>query len=605
MGALTNKVYAYKYRSWELLSYETIDLSNSLGTPIIIQMQENKPIRILPLIKKAEKNDFITNDTRFSLDVEFNNRLTKLQKCFYYKKDNTLTSIFLPINSSVYNIQRNENLQIITGNRIDKETLIFIKNFLNNLNIPLHSINDLNNADFRSSYLFLNFENKLKVCDSLILLGCDLSLEEPLLELKLRQYFLDYNIPIYALGNVRTQILKSISLGKTVFDFLNLNLGKNNICNKLLNLKNPLIIIGREFFSNINSNLLLTSIKKIFKSHLLFNTKFNLFKLNFSVINYIKSMNYNSYSNIIYNLHNSNTLFNNILNLEQNISNINAFELGVNLTKYFKYKKLSLMNNNYNYYSRILYLINVDTIKVKKNIYKNIIYQGSHSDLGVSQADIIIPSVTSEATEGLYLDIFGNNHYIKKIYQKLSNIKLQGYYLYKFFYSIFSSTTKKYLKEIYTDIYSQMQYKHFRYILLNKYNNIISMKNYFSLNLFKFHTKIEHFENIIRIQKSEFEKTTNIELYKYLYIPKINIKKKYINKYSLLFLNLYIKQKQNIWDSYLYIENNKDKNYSIISKRNIKNNLINYMLNDNIKRSSLYVTLGWLRFTETKNNFKL
>ena len=118
MGALTSKVYAFKYRSWDLISHESIDLSTSLATPILIQMQENKPIRILPLIKKAEQDDFITNDTRYSYDSEYNNRIIKLQKSFLYRTKDNMKNLFLPTTISSFTLAKNDDMQILTGNKI-------------------------------------------------------------------------------------------------------------------------------------------------------------------------------------------------------------------------------------------------------------------------------------------------------------------------------------------------------------------------------------------------------------------------------------------------------------------------------------------------------
>jgi len=57
LGALTSKPYAFKARSWELRSTESIDLFDSLCSNIRIDIRGSEIMRILPI-----NNDLINEE---------------------------------------------------------------------------------------------------------------------------------------------------------------------------------------------------------------------------------------------------------------------------------------------------------------------------------------------------------------------------------------------------------------------------------------------------------------------------------------------------------------------------------------------------------------
>jgi len=48
VGALTSKPYSFKVRPWELSNVETIDLTDGLGSSIIVDVKKDRIVRILP-----------------------------------------------------------------------------------------------------------------------------------------------------------------------------------------------------------------------------------------------------------------------------------------------------------------------------------------------------------------------------------------------------------------------------------------------------------------------------------------------------------------------------------------------------------------------------
>ncbi|PCI24064.1 MAG: NADH dehydrogenase (quinone) subunit G [SAR324 cluster bacterium] len=68
VGALTSKPYAFVARPWEINSTETIDLSDSIGSNIRVDVKETEILRILPLQNDSLNDEWISDKTRFSFD---------------------------------------------------------------------------------------------------------------------------------------------------------------------------------------------------------------------------------------------------------------------------------------------------------------------------------------------------------------------------------------------------------------------------------------------------------------------------------------------------------------------------------------------------------
>jgi len=75
VGALTSKPYAFKTRPWELRSTESIDLTDSLGSQILVNYKESSILRILPKTNTYLNGNLISDTTRFSYDALENNRV--------------------------------------------------------------------------------------------------------------------------------------------------------------------------------------------------------------------------------------------------------------------------------------------------------------------------------------------------------------------------------------------------------------------------------------------------------------------------------------------------------------------------------------------------
>lgn len=78
VGALTSKPFRYTARNWELSRRKSVSPHDSLGANIIVQVKNNKVMRVLPLENEAINECWITDKDRFSYEgLNCEERLTK------------------------------------------------------------------------------------------------------------------------------------------------------------------------------------------------------------------------------------------------------------------------------------------------------------------------------------------------------------------------------------------------------------------------------------------------------------------------------------------------------------------------------------------------
>ncbi len=75
VGALTSKPFSYSSRPWELTSFESVDVFDSMASSIRIDIRGNYLVRILPGVNKDTNEDWITDKIRFIYDGLTNQRI--------------------------------------------------------------------------------------------------------------------------------------------------------------------------------------------------------------------------------------------------------------------------------------------------------------------------------------------------------------------------------------------------------------------------------------------------------------------------------------------------------------------------------------------------
>ena len=181
----------------------------------------------------------------------------------------------------------------MVGSILSIEECFFFSYFLKNygLNNFLINNNIYNlNTDLPTFYEFNSSLKNIEKSDLIFLIGINPKIESSMLNLKLRKHYFNQEIPIYLIGSFVDLSYPIIHLGNSLKTLLQIIEGKNSFCKNLRKSKNPLIIIGTEFTSRVDSltiqNLLRFLSKKnffLFKDYM-FNL--NIVHLNITQSNY-------------------------------------------------------------------------------------------------------------------------------------------------------------------------------------------------------------------------------------------------------------------------------------------------------------------------------
>lgn len=284
VGALTSMPFAFTTRAWKLLSIRSIDILDSIGSSIRVDIFNNKVMRILPSLDGLTNDEWITNKTRFSYDslniqrlnfpkISFNNKFIIISwsiALYFYLKN-------------IYKFKKSY-LQSIVGPFFDLEAASSLKQFFTsfgccNYNYYENSMNN-NFHDFRFIFLLNKTLLDLENLNNLFFIGTNLRMELPLLNIRIRKNYLEKNnnlnlysfglaldyltYPVLNLGNSMKSILLFIeskfNLNYLIYfyDFININYSN------IFYIKNLYFFIGMSILNRIDSNNILFGFLKLF-----------------------------------------------------------------------------------------------------------------------------------------------------------------------------------------------------------------------------------------------------------------------------------------------------------------------------------------------------
>nr|YP_009178799.1 NADH dehydrogenase subunit 11 [Peronospora tabacina]ALJ78414.1 NADH dehydrogenase subunit 11 [Peronospora tabacina]ALJ78461.1 NADH dehydrogenase subunit 11 [Peronospora tabacina] len=362
VGALTSKPYAFKARSWELKKKEGIDILDSLGSNIKIDIFNNEIVRILPKTNFNINKEWISNKTRYFFDS------LKYQRLKYpLLKDNENNfykiSWLKALNIINKKLIKTDSAQIksIIGNLTDFESLFLLKKNLNKLGILninyesfLNKKNIKINSDLTSNFLFNNTLKSIEESDLCLVIGSDIRKEGSILNIHLINRLKKGNFKIAYVGNKINFTYPIQHLGLTFKTLINIFLGKHFFCKDLKKSKKPLIFIGENILNQKNGFYFLSKLKNL-----------SIFKNNINFFNSQTSL-------------------------------INFFEITFP------------QSNNFLNESKLYYLFNTNLqqkLKISKNSF--VIYQGHHFTKDAQNSNLILPGLTFLEKKGLYINSEG------------------------------------------------------------------------------------------------------------------------------------------------------------------------------------------------------
>jgi len=263
VGALTSKPYAFTARPWELRKEPSIDALDSSGSNISIEFKETEVVRILPRYSREINNEWISDKIRFSYDSLKRLRITKA----YLKIKNNFTDLSLVIIIDLIKkaLKKNKTLIIIQPN-LDNKSL-FLLAFLNTIsNVKVRVLGPLLKGMQLTNFSFTNINN----ADACFLIGANLKVENPILQIRVRAQFLKGN---FLISNFGAPYLTNTSINfvcLTPTGFVNVCSGKSNLQQIISCYRKPLFFFGKMSLNRFYIGELINCIRKANKNALFF-----------------------------------------------------------------------------------------------------------------------------------------------------------------------------------------------------------------------------------------------------------------------------------------------------------------------------------------------
>jgi hypothetical protein len=199
MGALTNKVYAFRARPWELKRTYTHDFLSPMADPIAVDSHVSQVVRILPMVSNRNEQ-WISDRIRFVHDGLTKQRLTTT----LYRP--SLSQKFVPVsNTSSLQLllKQATTIHTIVGRYVDYEQLSSAKHIaLSTGSASFATDTPMLTPDLLYQPPIELFNMLLSRNTCFLLIEADLRINYPVLEAKLRMAKEKGQIMVYTVGTV-------------------------------------------------------------------------------------------------------------------------------------------------------------------------------------------------------------------------------------------------------------------------------------------------------------------------------------------------------------------------------------------------------------------
>jgi NADH-quinone oxidoreductase chain G len=397
VGALTSKPYSFTARPWELESFETIDIFDSFGARIKVDIRGREVMRIQPSLRESLNEDWITDKVRFCYDG------LKLQRILQpmVKKSN----FFLNCNWSdaidyiggvfdeyyqnwefgrltLINITE-FRLAVFHGSLVDLNTVAMVRNFLFTIysfdaNRPyerrrpffLYQRPFFFNADFFENFTFGASYKHFDLIDFILAVNINLRLESPLLNLKIKRLHQKTNLIVCSVGYLTNLSFECFNLGNDLSSFINILKGRNVICKNIIKSKHSMLLFGEKFFYN---------------------------KLGFEIFNHF----YNLFKQI-FNYKNAPKFFFQVMPFSVGLLHSLASSVNRSLKNISSFQKRTV-------HHYLCLLLSTDDIQENFNFLQKdfIVYVGHNGDASLNNADLILPVVNYLEKKSTYINMEG------------------------------------------------------------------------------------------------------------------------------------------------------------------------------------------------------
>lgn len=372
VGALTSKPYAFTARPWELDKCESIDVSDAVGSNIMLHSRGREVMRVLPRLNEDINEEWIHDKARFSADGLKVRRLDRP----YLRKGGKLQAVdwreaLQALNEQVKPV-KGSKIAALAGDLCAVEDVVALKDMMGKMaskNIECR----VDGADFdvenRASWLFNAQIAGIDQADAILLLGVNPRAEAAMVNARIRRNWLERKVPIASIGDVWNSNYPVESLGDRPSDIQKLMKSRTGFAKILKDAKNPMVIIGAGAFQRKDGGAIQALAMALAEKFKMVRDGWNGFNV-----------------------------------LHQAAGRVGALEVGFTPAKPFNLAKMD-----------VVWLLNVDTDiidKIAPDAF--LVYQGHHGDLAAHRADLILPGVAYSEKDGLYMNTEGRVQMARK-----------------------------------------------------------------------------------------------------------------------------------------------------------------------------------------------
>ncbi|KAI9499452.1 G subunit of NADH dehydrogenase [Zychaea mexicana] len=373
VGALTSKPYQMKARPWELKKYESIDVSDAIGSNIRLDTRGVEVMRILPRLNDEINEEWISDKTRFFYDGL---RVQRLTMPLVREGDRFVPSSWEKalerVSNELSKVEGN-NAKAIAGHLADAESMVALKDLMNRVGSENLAIDAPNggkplalNADFRGNYVLNSTIAGVEEADVVLLVGSNPRHEAPILNTRLRKAYLHNGQDFGLVGEAADLTYDYAHIGQDAKSIESLLDGSHPFSKRLAEAKRPMILVGSGVVENAkDSEYLLSKVAELADKH-----KSTVFQDNWNGFNV----------------------------LQRAAGRTAAYEMG------FVPTSQEAASTS----AKFLYLLNADEINaadVPKDAF--VVYQGHHGDVGAQYADVILPGSAFTEKNATYMNTEG------------------------------------------------------------------------------------------------------------------------------------------------------------------------------------------------------
>jgi NADH dehydrogenase (ubiquinone) Fe-S protein 1 len=258
VGALTSKPYAFKARSWELQGVDSIDIFDSLGSSMRIDVKGNEVMRVLPRRNDLLNEEWISDKVRFFHEGAKVNRLMfPLVRTNTTQVDNLNISNYNLIHCSkefafslfmdFYNkskLMKDKSMISIIRDNMNLMDLLAYRVLTDQLNI--HSISNADgnikriSGNIRKDWLLNSDVSSFINAEHYVFCNVNMKYECTVLNALLFKNIYNSEIEIqdkkvYYIGNYFKNTYKINHIGLTNYTTMLIQKGKSYFCNNLIN----------------------------------------------------------------------------------------------------------------------------------------------------------------------------------------------------------------------------------------------------------------------------------------------------------------------------------------------------------------------------------